>query len=118
KLMATTAFTIRDFNPRDNAHAGRTWMKRAQMRSFLLLIRLICKFVSTSKSWYNFEECNWKGSDPMLYFVSFVVALFLLSFFNTLRQVIHNPNQYLPSAAITALLGAFLFFFVIKIVLL
>ncbi|WP_235615965.1 hypothetical protein, partial [Brevibacillus reuszeri] len=27
RLMVTTAFTIRDFNPRDNAHAGRTCKK-------------------------------------------------------------------------------------------
>ncbi|MFF2528384.1 hypothetical protein ACFVS2_05655 [Brevibacillus sp. NPDC058079] len=49
----------------------------------------------------------------MLYVVSFVVALFLVSFFNTLRQVIHNPNQYLMSAAITAILGAVLFFLIV-----
>ncbi|MED1784005.1 hypothetical protein P4V43_19465 [Brevibacillus fortis] len=49
----------------------------------------------------------------MLYFVSFMVALFLISFFNTLRQVIHNPNQHLTSATITALLGAVLFFLIV-----
>lgn len=45
----------------------------------------------------------------MLYFVGLIAVLFLLSFFNTLQRVIHNPDKYLGSSVITALLGAYLF---------
>ncbi|WP_218640746.1 hypothetical protein, partial [Paenibacillus odorifer] len=40
KLMATTAFAIRDFNPIDSAHAGRTQQKNLPTGRFFFLITL------------------------------------------------------------------------------
>jgi hypothetical protein len=41
KLMATTAFTIRDSHPIDSAHAGRTLKKTSLEQTDLILINLL-----------------------------------------------------------------------------
>lgn len=52
----------------------------------------------------------------MIYYVCLIVALFFLSFFYTLRQIIHNQNKYLGSAITTAFLGAYVFLLIVEVV--